>query len=404
MLYATGMRLDELCHLRCADIIHSSMKIYIRHSKNHSDRYVPLTESIWQMILDYWYTFPAPERPREWLFTQQTRLDQPMDKQWIQREGLLLRRSRGMDSRISAHSFRHAYATRCYENGMDLLIVSGLSGAGKSVAMNALEDIGFFCIDNVPAELLPSITAFSKAGDNQLKRVALSMDVRGCHTSEQIEQALHQLDEQGIEYEILFIDAPDDVLMRRYSETRRRHPISIAEGISTREALAKERQILQPFRERADYTINTEFLSTAQNKERICNLFAPDGGAKAAMRLTVMSFGFKFGIPEDANLVLDVRCLPNPFYIPELKHKTGLDEEVVDFVMGHPEAKELLRRYESFLEYALPLYVKEGKSQLTIAVGCTGGKHRSITFARKIAEYCKQLGYQTGIQHRDAAR
>ena len=130
---------------------------------------------------------------------------------------------------------------------MDLLIVSGLSGAGKSVAMNALEDIGFFCIDNVPAELLPSITAFSKAGDNQLKRVALSMDVRGCHTSEQIEQALHQLDEQGIEYEILFIDAPDDVLMRRYSETRRRHPISIAEGISTREALAKERQILQPF-------------------------------------------------------------------------------------------------------------------------------------------------------------
>ena len=129
---------------------------------------------------------------------------------------------------------------------MDLLIVSGLSGAGKSVAMNALEDIGFFCIDNVPAELLPSITAFSKAGDNQLKRVALSMDVRGCHTSEQIEQALHQLDEQGIEYEILFIDAPDDVLMRRYSETRRRHPISIAEGISTREALAKERQILQP--------------------------------------------------------------------------------------------------------------------------------------------------------------
>lgn len=172
---------------------------------------------------------------------------------------------------------------------MNLLIVSGLSGAGKSVAMNALEDIGFFCIDNVPAELLPSITAFSKAGDNQLKRVALSMDVRGCHTSEQIEQALHQLDEQGIEYEILFIDAPDDVLMRRYSETRRRHPISIAEGISTREALAKERQILQPFRERADYTINTEFLSTAQNKERICNLFAPDGGAKAAMRLTVMS-------------------------------------------------------------------------------------------------------------------
>ena len=287
---------------------------------------------------------------------------------------------------------------------MELLIVSGLSGAGKSVAMNALEDIGFFCIDNVPAGLLPSITAFSKAGDNQLERVALSMDVRGCRSREQIETALQQLDEQKTPYKILFLDAPDDVLMRRYSETRRRHPISIAEGISTRDAFLKERQILQPLKNRADYTINTGLLSTSQNKERICDLFLKNGGAKNAMRLTVMSFGFKFGLPPEADLVLDVRCLPNPFYVPELKHKTGLDQEVVDFVMGHPEAKELLRRYEGFLEYALPLYVKEGKSQLTIAVGCTGGKHRSITFARKIAEYCKQLGYQTGIQHRDAAR
>ena len=193
-------------------------------------------------------------------------------------------------------------------------------------------------------------------------------------------------------------------LLRRYSETRRRHPISIAEGLSTREAFRKERAILQPLKERADYTINTGLLSTSQNKERICDLFNQNGGAKSAMRLTVMSFGFKFGIPPEADLVLDVRCLPNPFYVPELKHKTGLDEEVVDFVMSHPEAQELLKRYESFLEYALPLYVKEGKSQLTIAVGCTGGKHRSITFARKIAEYCEKLGYKPGIQHRDSVR
>ena len=266
------------------------------------------------------------------------------------------------------------------------------------------EDIGFFCIDNVPAGLLPSITAFSEAGDSQLERVALSMDVRGCRTSEEIEQALHKLDEQGILYKVLFLDAPDDVLMRRYSETRRRHPISISEGISTREAFAKERKILKPLQERADYTINTALLSTAQNKERICDLFVKNGGAKSAMRLTVMSFGFKFGIPPEADLVLDVRCLPNPFYVPELKHKTGLDQEVVDFVMAHPEAQELLKRYESFLQYALPLYVKEGKSQLTIAVGCTGGKHRSITFARKIAEYCTALGYEPGVQHRDAMR
>lgn len=287
---------------------------------------------------------------------------------------------------------------------MELLIVSGLSGAGKSVAMNALEDIGFFCIDNVPAGLLPSITAFSKAGDNQLERVALSMDVRGCRSREQIETALQQLDEQKTPYKILFLDAPDDVLMRRYSETRRRHPISIAEGISTRDAFLKERQILQPLKERANYTINTGLLSTSQNKERICDLFMKNGGAKNAMRLTIMSFGFKFGLPPEADLVLDVRCLPNPFYVPELKHKTGLDQEVVDFVMGHSEAQELLRRYENFLQYALPLYVKEGKSQLTIAVGCTGGKHRSIIFARKLAEYCTSLGYEPGVQHRDAVR
>ena len=287
---------------------------------------------------------------------------------------------------------------------MELLIVSGLSGAGKSVAMNALEDIGFFCIDNVPAGLLPSITAFSKAGDNQLERVALSMDVRGCRTPEAIEQALAQLDAQETPYKILFLDTPDDVLMRRYSETRRRHPISISEGISTREAFLKERQILKPLQERADYVIDTALLSTAQNKERICDLFVQNGGAKSAMRLTIMSFGFKFGIPQEADLVLDVRCLPNPFYVPELKHKTGLEQEVVDFVMSHPEAQELLKRYEQFLEYALPLYVKEGKSQLTIAVGCTGGKHRSITFARKIAEYCRTLGYEPGVQHRDSTR
>ena len=287
---------------------------------------------------------------------------------------------------------------------MELLIVSGLSGAGKSVAMNALEDIGFFCIDNVPAGLLPSITAFSKAGDNQLERVALSMDVRGCRSREQIETALQQLDEQKTPYKILFLDAPDDVLMRRYSETRRRHPISIAEGISTRDAFLKERQILQPLKERANYTINTGLLSTSQNKERICDLFMKNGGAKNAMRLTIMSFGFKFGLPPEADLVLDVRCLPNPFYVPELKHKTGLDQEVVDFVMGYPEAQELLRRYENFLQYALPLYVKEGKSQLTIAVGCTGGKHRSVCIAKELFEFVSKKGYAATLSHRDMGR
>ena len=188
------------------------------------------------------------------------------------------------------------------------------------------------------------------------------MDIRGCRTPEEIEEALSQLDAQRIEYEILFLDAPDDVLMRRYSETRRRHPMSISDGISTREAFRREREILQPLKDRADYTINTGLLSTSQNKERICDLFNQNGGAKSAMRLTVMSFGFKFGIPPEADLVLDVRCLPNPFYVPELKHKTGLDEEVVDFVMSHPEAQELLKRYESFLEYVFRSTSRKAKA------------------------------------------
>ena len=287
---------------------------------------------------------------------------------------------------------------------MELLIVSGLSGSGKSVSMNALEDIGFFCMDNIPARLLPKIVAFSRAGDSQLDRVAISMDVRGCHSQQEILEALDQLDLQQTPYKILFLDASDDVLRRRYKETRRRHPISLAENISTQEALAKEREILRPLQDRADYIIDTSLLSTAQNKERICDLFVPGGGAKAAMRLTVMSFGFKFGLPGEADLVLDVRCLPNPFYVPELKHKTGMEQEVVDYVMSFAQSRELLARIEYLLAYALPLYVKEGKSALTIAVGCTGGKHRSITFARKIAAYCEQQGYAVSLQHRAASR
>ena len=200
----------------------------------------------------------------------------------------------------------------------------------------------------------------------------------------------------------LFLDASDAAIRRRYKETRRVHPMTISEGIPVSEAITKERQILQPLRERAKYVIDTSLLSTAQNRERVSSLFLQKG--QCAMSINVVSFGFKYGLPQEADIVFDVRCLPNPFYVPELKHKTGLDQDVVDFVMSHPEAQELLKRYENFLQYALPLYVKEGKSQLTIAVGCTGGKHRSITFARKIGEYCTKLGYQPSVQHRDARR
>ena len=273
---------------------------------------------------------------------------------------------------------------------MKFVIVTGLSGAGKSMAVNALEDIGFFCIDNIPVALLPRIVDFALQGENQLNRVAVVMDVRGVRSSEQLEQALSDL------------DANDAVIQRRYKETRRQHPITIAEKLPITEAIARERRLLQPLRARAQYVIDTSLLNTAQNKERVCSLFLDHG--ESPMALTVVSFGFKYGLPQEADLVLDVRCLPNPFYVPELKNLTGLDQSVVDYVMAAPESQELLRRYEHMLEYALPLYVKEGKSQLMIAVGCTGGKHRSITFARKIGEFCQKLGYTPSVQHRDAKR
>ena len=227
---------------------------------------------------------------------------------------------------------------------MKFVIVTGLSGAGKSMAVNALEDIGFFCIDNIPVALLPRIVDFALQGENQLNRVAVVMDVRGVRSSEQLEQALSDLDARKFEYEILFLDANDAVIQRRYKETRRQHPITISEKLPITEAIARERRLLQPLRARAQYVIDTSLLSTAQNKERVCSLFLDHG--ESPMALTVVSFGFKYGLPQEADLVLDVRCLPNPFYVPELKNLTGLDEEVVDYVMAAPESQELLRRYD----------------------------------------------------------
>ena len=285
---------------------------------------------------------------------------------------------------------------------MNLLVVTGLSGAGKSMAVNALEDIGFFCIDNIPAGLMPRLIDFALQGENQLSRVAVVLDVRGLRTARDVDKALAALDEKQVDCEILFLDASDEVIQRRYKETRRQHPLTISEGLPIREAIARERQMLTPLRERAKYVIDTSMLTTAQNRERVCSLFLNKG--QTGMSLMVVSFGFKYGVPQEADLVFDVRCLPSPFYVPELKNLTGLDQPVVDYVMQSPESQEFLRRIESFLEYALPLYVKEGKSQLMIAVGCTGGKHRSITFARKIGEFCQKLGYAPSVQHRDAKR
>ena len=285
---------------------------------------------------------------------------------------------------------------------MALLIVTGLSGAGKSLAMNALEDIGFFCMDNIPASLLAKLVELSLQSENSMQKIAVVLDIRGGKSSEEILNALQQLRRQDVSFKILFLDAQVHVLERRYKETRRRHPISIASQVSIDEALRQERLILEPLYAMADYKIDTSLLSTAQLKDRIVSLFVDK--SSDAMTLNIMSFGFKYGVPREADIVYDVRCLPNPFYIPELKGKTGNDHEVSDYVMQFEESQKLLEHLQALLDYSLPLYVKEGKSQLTIAIGCTGGKHRSITFANLLAEHFKQKGYHPVLEHRDEQR
>ena len=286
---------------------------------------------------------------------------------------------------------------------MNFLIVTGLSGAGKSMAVNALEDIGFFCIDNIPVALLPRIVDFALQGENQLSRVAVVVDVRGVRNSDQLEQALADLDAKQIEYEILFLDANTNTIRRRYKETRRQHPITVTDHVSIEEAVEQERRLLQPLRSRAKYIIDTSLLSVAQNKERICGLFLDKG--KSPMALTVVSFGFKYGLPQEADLVLDVRCLPNPFYEDELKAKSGLDKEVRDFVMQSPDGDAFLSKLEDMLDFLIPRYMHEGRNQLVIAFGCTGGRHRSVTLAEAVYGHLKGRGsYGIRIDHRDINR
>ncbi len=284
---------------------------------------------------------------------------------------------------------------------MDYLIVTGSSGAGKTLAVHALEDLGYFCIDNIPAGMLAPFARLALE-HNELDRVAMVLDVRGFRTAQQVQNSLQQLRQEGVQYRTLFLDAGDEVLERRYKETRRRHPLSIQLDISTSQAIRLEREIMRPLFEQADYIVDTSLLSTAQLRGRIVGLFSQKG--QAAMALNILSFGFKYGQPKEADIVFDVRCLPNPFYVPALKPLTGLDQEVVEYVMQSEASQGLLRRMQDLVGYSLPLYVQEGKSQLTIAVGCTGGKHRSITFARKLAEYVQQLGYRPTVQHRDINR
>ncbi|MEG0339447.1 MAG: RNase adapter RapZ [Oscillospiraceae bacterium] len=268
--------------------------------------------------------------------------------------------------------------------------------------MNALEDIGFFCIDNIPASLLIKLMELATKGEAKMQKIAVVLDIRGGRSAEEISKALEPLSNMNISYKILFLDASNEALERRYKETRRRHPISYATGVSVTQAIEQERNILLPLYETANYKIDTSLLSAALLKDKVLSLFVEQNSD--AMLLNIMSFGFKYGQPKEADIVFDVRCIPNPFYVPELKPLTGNDKAVYEYVFASDEAKGLIARIEDFVSYTLPLYVKEGKSQLTIAIGCTGGKHRSIAFVNCLAKMCADNGYKPNVEHRDIAR
>ncbi len=280
---------------------------------------------------------------------------------------------------------------------MELLIVTGMSGAGKSQAAKVLEDIGYYCVDNIPPSLIVPFAEMMAAGE-EISRAAVVTDVRvGGHFSE-LPSVLDRLTEIGIGYKILFLDCDDDTLCRRYKETRRKHPLCV-EDISISEAVVEERKLLSPVRMRADYVFLTSKMTVKDMRRQLTEQLL--GTTKGGMAIRVMSFGFKHGQAHEADLLFDVRCLPNPFYIEKLRPLTGICSEIKDFVLNNDTANEFKNRLLSFIDYSVPLYCSEGKSQLVIAVGCTGGKHRSVVFAELIADRLKKDGYNVGVYHRD---
>ena len=285
---------------------------------------------------------------------------------------------------------------------MQLVIISGYSGAGKSAAASVLEDSGYYCVDNMPADLIPQFVNLCLATQSRYEKVALVTDIRGGLSFDGLFSALEKLDEMKQAYRILFVEAGTDIIIKRYKENRRKHPLETA-GATLPELVEKEQQLLQPLRNRASCIIDTSYLSLAKLKGQVLEAVA-DEARDFAMSVSVISFGFKHGIPLDADLVFDVRFLPNPYYITELREKTGLDAAVRDFIFSYRQTGEYVERLKSLIGYSLPYYAEEGKTGLVIAVGCTGGKHRSVALAKEIADYVGKQGYATVCNHRDLGR
>ncbi len=284
---------------------------------------------------------------------------------------------------------------------MEFLIITGMSGAGKSLCVKYFEDIGYFCVDNLPPSLIPKFAEVTAQGKSNIEKIALIVDIRGGAMFLDLMPALQTLSELNIQYKILFLDAVDAVLIKRFKETRRMHPLSqdgrVADGIE------EEKRILQPVKDKADYIIDTSNLIPRQLKEEIVNLFV-EGKTYKRLVVSIESFGFKYGIPMDSDLVFDVRFIPNPYYIPELKPKTGMEEDVANYVMSFSESKIFLNKLVDMINFLLPQYVKEGKSQLVVGIGCTGGMHRSVTIANQLGIKLKQRDVNVVLQHRDIER
>ncbi|MDR1702586.1 MAG: RNase adapter RapZ [Sporomusaceae bacterium] len=282
-----------------------------------------------------------------------------------------------------------------------LVIITGMSGSGKSYVMRAMEDLGYFCVDNLPPFLIPKFAEICTQSGGSITKIALVVDIRGREFFGSLTPVLEELDKSACHFEILFLEASDTVLIRRYKETRRHHPMSPSGRLS--DGIAKERDRLERIRGRATHIIDTSELTPAQLRAKIVYLFASDK-AEERMPVSLISFGFKYGMPMDADLVFDVRFLPNPFYVESLRRHSGLEMPVSEYIAKWPVTEQFLEKLFDLINFLLPQYVKEGKNNLIIATGCTGGLHRSVFIAEKLADHLKFKGYTASVEHRDLER
>ncbi len=284
---------------------------------------------------------------------------------------------------------------------MECLIISGMSGAGKSVAVDVLEDIGYYCIDNMPVKLIPQfLELFSSGGGKE--KAAFVVDIRGGSDHSYLFRVVDDLIRQGTRCRILFLDCSDEVLINRQKASRRRHPLDV-DGSGLEAAVSRERQLMEPVRARADFVIDTTALGVADFKTHLQNLFGAEGRG-SAMMISVCTFGYKYGIPHESDLVFDVRFLKNPYYDPALRPRTGLDQAVYDYVFSDPNAPIFVDKLVGLLRFLIPLYLREGKTSLVIAVGCTGGRHRSVSVGRRLCQELQNAGWQVTLRHRDAEK